>query len=138
MFECAALLIAELLDVFDFIAFEAVFEADLLASLAIELALVATELAVLAIELAAFAMVLAAFAVALLAVLAAVFVVSPPQAAIPKALNAKSVESAITFFIIELILLSSSKIKFTYFYSRPRVNAVLSQTLIFWNIGQYK
>jgi|SRR4029078_12441171 hypothetical protein len=55
-----------------------------------------------------------ALATVLLA-LAAVLVVSPPQA-IPKALKAKSVESAITFFIIELILLSSSKIKFTYFY----------------------
>jgi hypothetical protein len=48
-----------------------------------------------------------------------VLVVSPPQA-MPRALKAKSVESAITFFITELILLSSSKIKFTYFYLRPR------------------
>lgn len=36
---------------------------------------------------------------------------SPPQA-IPKALKPRTVESAITFFITELILLSSSKIKF--------------------------
>lgn len=36
---------------------------------------------------------------------------SPPQA-IPRALKPRTVESAITFFITEFILLSSSKIKF--------------------------
>jgi len=104
--------------VFDFIALPSVLFASDLTELDIALAFDATELAVLASELAAFAKVLAELETALLT-LAAVLA-SPPQAAIPKALRAKSVESAITFFIIELILLSSSKIKFTYFYSRPR------------------
>jgi len=52
---------------------------------------------------------------AILLVLAAVlFAVSPPQA-IPKALKAKSDESAIIFFILKVILLSSSKINLSLF-----------------------
>ena len=82
-----------------------------LAALAIEFAEFAMELAAfdmaLAAELAAFAAAFIALTAALLAVLLAV--VSPPQA-IPRALSAKSVESAIIFFISKLILLSSSKL----------------------------
>jgi len=55
---------------------------------------------------------------AILFVLGAVFV-SPPQA-IPKALKAKSVESAITFFILKVFLLSSSKIKLRVYLYRDR------------------
>ena len=105
------MLVAELLDiVFDFIELfdsAALFEVAELTALPAELTALPAALTALPAEFKALATVLLA--------LAAVLVVSPPQA-IPKALKAKSVESAITFFIIELILLSSSKIKFTYFY----------------------
>lgn len=46
---------------------------------------------------------------------AAVFVFAASPQAIPKAPRAKSVESAIIFFMSKLILLSSSKIKVTLF-----------------------
>ncbi|HTK36929.1 MAG TPA: hypothetical protein VL325_00425 [Pyrinomonadaceae bacterium] len=110
--------VAELLDmVFDFIVFDSA--ALLVAAFTLlpaALTALPAALTALPAALTAFAAEFTAFEAILLA-LAAVLVVSPPQAAIPKALKAKSVESAITFFIIELILLSSSKIKFTYFYS---------------------
>lgn len=87
---------------------------------------------------AAFASVLVAFAAAftalptvfaVLAALLVVFVVlvaSGPQA-IPNALKAKSVESAIIFFITELVLLSSSKINLLIF-TKAGFYAALSQT----------
>lgn len=89
------------------------------------------------VALAAFATVLAAFAMAFAAWLAvvaawfiafatfalrlafAVFVFAASPQAIPKAPNAKSDESAINFFMLKLILLSSSKINYLYFYLRP-------------------
>lgn len=55
----------------------------------------------------------------MLALALALLAGASPQA-IPSALKPKTVESAITFFITELILLSSSKIKFTLFLPRPR------------------
>lgn len=117
---------------FDFVAFElpdmfVMFEARF-AMLPVELvfdtfeALIALPAALTALPaaLTALAAVLIALATALLALAAALFVPASPQA-MPKALNANSVESAIIFFITELVLLSSSKIKFTYFtYDRRR------------------
>jgi hypothetical protein len=88
--------------------------AGLLAALAATLAAVFIALAALAATLAAvfiaLAAAFAALAAILLALAAVLFAPESPQA-IPKALKAKSVESAITFFILKVILLSSSKIK---------------------------
>ena len=105
----------------------AAFVAILLASLAIALAVLAIVLAVLAIALAVV------FAGLLAAVL---FATSPPQA-IPKALKAKSDESAITFFILKVFLLSSSKINLVYFTGNCFLGSIVP-SLYFWNIAQYK
>ena len=101
-------------------------EAVLLASLAIALAVLAIALAVLAIALAVLAGLLAAV----------LFATSPPQA-IPKALKAKSDESAITFFILKVFLLSSSKINLVYFTGNCFLGSIVP-SLYFWNIAQYK
>jgi len=79
------------------------------------------------------------FKVAVLALVRLVLVfellaVSPQ--AIPSALTAKTAERAITFFMIELILLSSSKIN-NLFNRDRRKHGRSSQTLYFWNIRQY-
>jgi len=111
----------------------AAFVAILLASLAIALAVFAIVLAVLAIVLAVLAIELAVFAGLLAAVL---FATSPPQA-IPKALKAKSDESAITFFILKVFLLSSSKINLVYFTGNCFLGSIVP-SLYFWNIAQYK
>ena len=71
------------------------------------------------------------FAAVLLAVPAS------PQA-IPKALKAKSDESAITFFILKVILLSSSKINLSLFLLETAHLSNLVPTQNFWNIGQYR
>jgi hypothetical protein len=79
------------------------------------------------------------FKVAVLALVRLVLVfellADSPQA-IPSALIAKTAERAITFFMIELILLSSSKIN-NLFYRDRRKHGRSSQTLYFWNIRQY-
>jgi hypothetical protein len=101
VFECEALLMFEV-PVFD------MFDVD-------ELTVFAAELTALPAALTALAALLIALPTVLLAF--DVLVAVSPQA-IPKALNAKSVESAINFFITELILLSSSKINFYLFLLR--------------------
>jgi len=112
----------------------AAFVAILLASLAIALAVLAIALAVLAIVLAVLAIALAVVFAGLLA--AVLFATSPPQA-IPKALKAKSDESAITFFILKVFLLSSSKINLVYFTGNCFLGSIVP-SLYFWNIAQYK
>ena len=84
-----------------------------------------------------FIALLTALAAALLAFAAALFAPASPQA-IPKALKAKSDESAITFFILKVILLSSSKINLVYFNRGLRLKRSLVPTSYFWNIAQYK
>jgi hypothetical protein len=105
-----------------------------LAAFEAALAALATALAALAAAFAAVFIALAAafiaLATALFALAAALLAPASPQA-IPKALKAKSVESAITFFILKVILLSSSKINLVYFYREPWLNTVLSQPFIF-------
>ena len=98
------------------IVFDIVFEVVLAAFATVFAALAI----VLAAELAAFAAAFIALATfALRLAFAAVFVFAASPQAIPKAPNAKSDESAINFFMLKLILLSSSKINYLYFYLRP-------------------
>ncbi len=59
---------------------------------------------------------LLAFMLALAGLFAAVFVLAASPQAIPKALRANTDESAITFFITNSSLLSSSKVKLTYLF----------------------
>src|SRR5256885_17139883 len=99
-------------------------------------------LVALAIWLAAFAAAaLAAFnelAIALLAFAAALFVAASPQA-IPKAPITRTAESAIIFFITNLILLSSSKIRSNFILPKTMQGTVLVPCLSYFrNIGQYR
>ena len=114
VFACAALLIAEL-PVVAFAGFMALLTVLVAVLAALPAALTAFPAALTALPaaLTALAAEFIALATVLLA-LAAVLVVSPPQA-MPKALKAKSVESAITFFITNSSLLSSSKNKSNLF-----------------------
>jgi hypothetical protein len=98
-----------------------------LAALAIVLAafaiVLAAALAALAIAFAALAIVLAAVLAALAALFAALFAGAASPQAIPRAPIARTAESAITFFITYLILLSSSKIRSNLFLKTVRTQS---------------
>ena len=108
--------------------------------LAAELAAAAAVLAAVAAWLAAAFIALAAafieFATVLLVLAAVLLAASPPQA-IPNALSAKRVESAIIFFISKWTLLSFSKNILTYFYLLPPFERHCPRTVKFWNNRQY-
>lgn len=85
-------------------------------------------LVVLVVEVVFITDVLLAAMLVLAGLLVALLAGAASPQAMPRAPRAKTDESAITFLISKSSLLSSSKIKFTYFYFLNCVSTVLPQT----------